>query len=272
MNIQHIFKQIDAHKTLFYAWFMSMHTRVDLAICNLSETESTTLTNTIYEEIKRIEKIGNRFDSESEISNINREAIHKPIRISDEMYSILSDCINFNEKTAGAFDITIQSKHNYRQGIQNIILNKADKTVFLGNENIQLDLCGYIKGYALDKIKIILSESNCSDALINMGNSSILALGHHPFGTGWKISFSNEKEKSIVLVNECLTSSGNTANHFHLINPQTGTYCESIQTKSVISENGIIGEVLSTALCVANESSVETICKNVGINKENFLD
>ncbi len=58
------------------------------------------------------------------------------------------------------------------------------------------------KGYALETIKSILNECVIENALINMGNSSVLALGNHPVGTGWKVN-------NILLHNECLTTSGN---------------------------------------------------------------
>lgn len=51
-----------------------------------------------------------------------------------------------------------------------------------------------------------------------MGNSSILALGNHPVGSGWKIN-------DILLHNECLTTSGNDSpSRRHIVSPQNGNW------------------------------------------------
>lgn len=249
---QYIYKQINAEKSLFYAWFEAMHTRVDIAICNLSEIDSKIRTEKIRTEIFRIEKFSDRFNPETEISLINCSAGNNPIPISRELFAIIEDCISYNKKTQGAFDITIQSKNNYRNGIGNIILNSTEKTIFFKNENIRIDLCGYIKGYVLDKIKFILLESNCTDALISMGNSSVLALGNHPDGKGWKVNLPGKENKTQTLFDECLTTSGNTKGHFHIVNPDSGEEVKSTQIVSVVTKNGTEGEVLSIASCITN--------------------
>ncbi len=228
-----------------------MHTRVDIALCNLPETDSLLLSEKIYNEIKRIEKLANHFDSKSEISKVNSTAAQIPVEISSELYYIILGCIRYNKKTKGAFDITVNSKNNYRGGIQDIVLNQAGKTVFFKNENVQIDLCGYIKGYALSSAKKILIENGCFNALISMGNSSVFALGNHPNGKGWKINLPEKETETVTLFNQCLTTSGNTDGHIHIVNPKTGQPPESKQVISVVTRNAVAGEVLSTALCVS---------------------
>lgn len=68
-----------------------------------------------------------------------------------------------------------------------LIMDDIQKTVYFTRKGISLDLCGYIKGYVLDCIRKILETNHISDALINLGNSSILAIGNQPLGQGWKI-------------------------------------------------------------------------------------
>ena len=85
-----------------------------------------------------------------------------------------------------------------------LIMDDIQKTVYFTRKGISLDLCGYIKGYVLDCIRKILETNHISDALINLGNSSILAIGNQPLGQGWKIelgspNFSTTIDKSIIL-------------------------------------------------------------------------
>ena len=62
------------------------------------------------------------------------------------------------------------------------------QSVFFQQAGTTINLSGFLKGYALDKIREILKVHIIANALINMGNSSVLALGNHPVGTGWKVS------------------------------------------------------------------------------------
>ncbi len=227
-----------------------MHTRIDLALCHLSQADSELLLHQIHQEILCLEKIADCFNNQSEISRINQIAFLQPVPVSQEMFIILKNCMDAYQKTDGYFDITIQSKNHTPLIINDLLLNSSDQTIFFNNKNIQIDLCGYIKGYALDKIKKILQKHNCTDALINMGNSSILAIGSHPCGCGWKIN-NNQIHDSldITLSNQCLTLSGNeTSERKHIINPRTNEYMEKKSVVSVLTNSGAEGEIFSTAL------------------------
>ncbi|MDH6313496.1 thiamine biosynthesis lipoprotein [Parabacteroides sp. PFB2-10] len=254
----YIFRQTDPESTVFYAWFEAMHTRIDMVWCNLMEEESVCLGNKIQEEIKRLEKMANRFDPASELAVINRLASSQPIGISEELGQILQECIGYNQKTFGVFDITIQSNNNDRNRTDHIVFDPDNQTIFFQNADIQLDLSGYIKGYALDKVKELLTAYGCCDALVSIGNSSVFAMGNHPMGSGWKVSTQytggalSAENKEVTLYNEFLTTSGNeTEERKHIIDPATGHYVTGARAVSVITETGAIGEVLSKTLFIA---------------------
>lgn len=264
MLFHHIFTKIDTENSVFYAWFGAMHTRIDIALCNNSEDESVKLMEEIYHEVILLEQMTDRFNEQSEISKINRMAATAPFYVTPELYSIINDCIEYYKITLGAFDITVQSLNDYRQGINGIILDLTTSTVYFNNENIKLDLCGYVKGYALGKIKSILLGSNCVDALVNIGNSSVLGLGNHPNGNGWRVSLPSRIGEYVTLFNQCLTSSGNSSDHLHIKHPTTGAFAPPKEVISVITENAAHGEVLSTALCVCDPNLSALICSKIG--------
>ena len=264
MPIQHLYSQISTESSVFYAWFEAMHTRIDIVLCNLDEESSNILLDNIVNEIQQVELLSNRFDPQSELSHVNRLAALNPYKISNELYSILEKCLDYKELTFGAFDITIQSFNNYRQGIENVVLDSGSKTISFNNPNVQIDLNGFIKGYALDKIKSLLLDAKCNNALINMGNSSILALGNHPNGKGWKVNLPESVNEFVTLHNQCLTNSGNSTNHLHIINPQTAKAGCITAINSVITDNASDGEVLSTSLCVSKPELKEHICERLG--------
>jgi thiamine biosynthesis lipoprotein len=81
---------------------------------------------------------------------------------------------------------------------------------------------------------------------------SILAIGNHPHGKGWKISSpETHLTNDVLLFNECLTTSGNR-NHpkWPIVNPKTGECQTKRESVSVVTDDPAVGEVLSTTLYV----------------------
>lgn len=234
------------HKML-YAWFFAMHTRIDILLCGEDEPRLRQTVALISKELGRLEKTASYFDPSSELSRVNRSAAREPIAVSDDLYQMIVWCERLHRRTDGYFDITVKSEDYSRQSFQQLEIK--DHTIFFRREGLRLDLSGFLKGYALEQIRQIVDSESITDALINLGNSSILALGNHTNGKPWKISI---ESKVCVLNNQCLTTSGNEENKpNHIICPDTGQYIERQETLSVVTENGIEGEALSTALFAA---------------------
>jgi thiamine biosynthesis lipoprotein len=238
-----------------------------LLYAGISHDNLELVASSIQNEIDRIEKIVNRFDSGSELFFINNNASDKPCTISDELAEMIRECLIFNKKTFGCFNITVNSLNRFRSGIDNIHLDSENKIITFNHPDVQIDLNGYIKGYALRAIVQILRENNIPDALISMGNSSILAIGNYPQGEGWKIGLDTEYNKNnteVTLFNECLTTSGNSSkNPRHIINPQTGEFVKKMDTVSVVTTDPALGEIFSTAFFVAGKYQWNVLEKKI---------
>ncbi len=270
VKIPHIFKQIDSHKSMLYAWFSGMHTRLDIVLCNQPEKELLDVISLIHAEIVRLERMGSFFDPEAELFNLNRSAVGNRMKISRELFEIIACCIEYNQKTKGYFDVTIHSENFNKDTIASVDLFPDESAVVFRKKGVKINLSGYLKGYALDKISRLLIENEISDALINLGNSSVMGLGNHPSGEGWKVGIDFpvvEKNKMITLHNECLTISGNNKpERKHIMDPFTGKHIEGIKGQMVVTTGGAEGEVLSTALVAAPEQYREEISKQFKIN------
>lgn len=251
-TIQHLYKPSNDGNSLFYAWFLSMHTRVDIILCSRKpEGELLLVVNRIYNALYGLEKIANFYDPASELSFVNRTAAASPVVLSEELYSMIDLCLEYNSKTMGYFDVTIHSENYDETTIHSIHLSSEDHSIHFSRPGVVVNLSGFLKGYALETIKDILNESLIENALINMGNSSILALGNHPVGLGWKVN-------NILLHNECLTTSGNDSpERRHIISPRDGKLVEGVKQITVVTTNGAIGEILSTSLFAADSEQRE---------------
>lgn len=223
--------------------------------------------NSIYDTLRQLERIANYYDPSSELSQVNQRASTAPVMISQSLYRMISLCTEYHKKTLGCFDVTIHSDNYNQDTIHSIHLYPEAQSVFFQQAGTTINLSGFLKGYALDKIREILKVHIIANALINMGNSSVLALGNHPVGTGWKVSFDdqasttkNHKTQSILLNNECLTTSGNNSDdRKHIISPSSGKPLEGVRQVTVVTDDGTTGEILSTSLFVANQKQRELI-------------
>lgn len=266
-TIQHIYKTHD-NDGLLYAWFSSMHTRVDIMLsCQKSEKELMFAVNKIYDTLCQLEKTANYYDPSSELALVNQTASTTSVVISQSLYSMIALCIEYHKKTLGCFDVTIHSENYNQDTIHSIHLSPEASSIFFRQAGTTINLSGFLKGYALDRIKQILHTHKIENALINMGNSSILALGNHPSGKGWKVGFGSQaniaksgKDQSILLHNECLTTSGNDSyERKHIISPWSGQPLEGVRQVAVVTNDGTTGEVLSTSLFVADQEQRQAL-------------
>lgn len=275
MAMQLIYRDTPPGQGIAYAWWQSMHSRVDIIVHGYPEAVIKPLFTEAEQELNRLEKIGNFYNTRSELHEVNQTAAQAPVRISNELFEMIRNCIGYYTATQGYFDISFRSGKHPEPAISSIQLSEEDRTVAFCREDIKLDLSGYLKGYGLDRIRQMFADAGILNALINMGNSSALALGNHPHGEGWKITFGTEPadgSPEVCLFNECLTTSGNaTASRKHIVNPATGEYVGGKKQISVITPTGVDGEVLSTALFAAPADVHDAILANF-INSRKIPD
>lgn len=264
--MQLIEKQFENQKVL-YAWFLSMHTRVDvLLVSDFARDDLSLVATQIQSEIDRFEKIANRFDHSSELSQLNTSAFKRPVTLSDELFGLIRDAMIFNKTTLGLFDITVNSLNGFCCGCNLVELDTTSQTVKLNHPDLKLDLSGFVKGYVLRSIRKLISEANISSALINMGNSSVLAIGNHPHGAGWNVE---TVTNSFTLNDQCLTTSGNTnGTIWPIIHPLKNEVKTTNQQLSVVTYDPALGEVLSKALYLATDVEKSTILENIQVEIE----
>lgn len=265
--IQHLYKFSSFHGGLLYAWFPAMHTRVDIVLCGRQDEASLMLVvDAIYEMLCRLEKMANYYDAESELARLNRTAAIRPQSVSSELYDILTFCVDAYARTHGCFDVTVHSADYTPDSIHCIRFSPEASTLHFLQPGVTINLSGFLKGYALEESRKLLQHYGVEHAMINMGNSSVLALGHHPMADGWKVSFGEEvalREKQhleLLLQDECLTTSGNNSpERKHIINPKNGQPVVGKREVAVVTADGTVGEILSTSLFVADARQRELL-------------
>lgn len=266
--------------------FRAMGTRVYGMLPGMEHTEGERVFNIIKKEVERIESRISWFRSDSELSRINELAAHKPVEVDDELLEILLVCQTCWELTDGLFDITLRPLLEYwrsadsnhadqselseikeRTGQQHVNIDEERSVLTFDREDVEIDLGGFGKGYALEKVKSLLTDMNVERAFISFGESSILALGDHPAGGGWRIGINNYlKPGSSVYEfkvrdgsvstssNFHLADDGSLEKHSHIIDPMTGEPPESLSSVSVKFSSAVVSEMMSTAFFISSDN------------------
>ena len=283
-------------KGLFYESFQAMNSNFEVTLVEKDTLKSEMVFLEIKKETRRLENKLSRFNPFSIISYINKKAGIQPIKIDAETLNLLKLCQQYSLKSLRYFDITTLSilkfwKNYYSQdpafksilansflesiGSDKIILDEAQSTISFTHPKTELDLSGIGKGYALLKAKEILTKNSIKDALLNIGNTAILALGNFPKQTGWKINIKNalapEKyQQEFSLLNQSLSISGYTAQNLvdksktisAIFNPKTGQPVDKLHSTSAVCENPLDAEVISIALLASPEEERKEILRN----------
>ena len=185
-----------------------MATRFELVLYGDDEGRLRSAGEEAIREIKRIAKRFSFYDPASELSQVNRAASDRPVRVSGELFDLLSLCQNIYQYSHGAFDPTVgpllrawgftsgaperPGESELRgalnvTGFENVSLERSDNSVRFRVNGIELDLGGIAKGWALDECKILLKDAGIDCALLHGGTSSVLTIGGDSKGEPWRI-------------------------------------------------------------------------------------
>ena len=233
-------------------------------------------TEAAAEEARRLDQAMSNYVPTSEWSEINRDASKGPVRVSEEMFNLIADCIDYSKASDGAFDITVGplmkvwgfykgSGHLPHRaevrtalahiGYQNVELDRARHTVRFLRSEMNIDPGGIGKGYAVDRMIDILKQYGVKSALISAARSSIYALGTPPGEPGWRAQIRDPKDGSkvateVLLHDESMSTSGNYEKFFmaegtlysHIMDPRTGFPAQGMIQVSVITPRTIDSE------------------------------
>lgn len=233
---------------------MAMHTRIEILLTGMAQSDGRALMERIEEEIRALERRFNCHDERSPLAVMNLRAAGQSVEVDDDMFMALELCEVFRRATGGAFDIAtdtaVAGQSSYR-------LDASCHAVRYLREGVRLDMGGFAKGYALERIRQMVADAGVETALMNFGNSSVAALGHHPYGEWWAIGVEHTSQRGqlaheVHLQGSAMSVSGrSTDGRYHIVNPATGGVVAGEELILVEGRSALITEVLSTALYAA---------------------
>ena len=231
-----------------------MGTRMDVLLFGDDRQRLETFWEHAEPELKRMERMLNRFDPASETAKINNEAAFSTVGLSDELWRILLDCRRYYEGTDGYFDVTWSD-------FDKIVFMEESHSISFEKYGMMLDFGGYAKGYALKILRKRLDDAGIKRALINFGNSAVLALGAHPYGDSWPIGIEDPVTgaplATLNLCDSCLSVSGNMpSNKEHIVNPKTAERVIGNEMTAIVSDDPVDAETLTTAWIASENKNI----------------
>jgi len=243
-------------------------------------------------EISRIEALISSWKTTSETSNINKNAGASPVKVSEELFSLIQRALQISNLTDGAFDISYASmdklwkydgsmtqmpskeaikKSVAKVGYQDIIVDPKNRTVFLKNKGMKIGFGAIGKGYAADKAKKLLISNGVSGGIIN-ASGDINSWGSKPSGSSWQVAITNplNKNKAFAMlpIKDAVVTSGNyekyvtfnSRRYSHIIDPRTGYPSQGIISVTVFAPKAELADALATSVFVMGvETGIDRI-------------
>ncbi|QHQ61622.1 FAD:protein FMN transferase [Anaerocolumna sedimenticola] len=211
-----------------------------------------------FQRIDEIEKMASASIETSDISMINNASGKEYVKVHPEIINMIKTSIKYSELSEGAFDITVGpliklwgiGTENQKVptddeikkvlplvDYKNISIKESDNSIKLLKEGMSVDLGGIAKGYAADEAVRILKEYGVKSAIINLGGSSVYALGEKQDKSLWAIAVQHPRKDDnknytciIRMPEQALSTSGDYERYFikdgkryhHILNPFTG--------------------------------------------------
>lgn len=221
-----------------------MGTALEVLFCDGSPEARERLWDWLCVEAGRIQKAADRFNPDSELSVLNRS--RTPLCVGETLSGMIRMAIRYHRLTDGLFDVA-------KGGLQEVSIDDSG-VVTLGEHD--LDFGGMAKGLLLSRLRSAAFSEGIGSLFADFGGSSILALGHHPYGECWSVGVRNPFRQDVLeeveLRNQAMSTSGNTPSYgSHIINPLNGEPVSAHRQVTVVSDDALDAEVLSTALMIA---------------------
>lgn len=244
--------------------------------------------------IRDLEALWSVTDQDSEIYRANHSG-GRAVPVSEETAQLVSFALQMAQKTGGALEPTLYpvlTEWGFTTGDRRVPTQaQIDQALrHVGYERIglegrelsvpagmQLDLGAVGKGYAADLVTKTLKSYGVESAVISLGGN-IQAIGSREDKSDWRIGIRSPAGEGILGVltisDAAVVTSGGYENYFededgnvywHILDPATGYPANTgLQSVTVVSPEGKVGDALSTALFVMGAEKAQAYWRENG--------
>ena len=260
-----------------------------------TEEEPEAIFDQAFRIIRGYDLLLSDYRKDSERSRLLLQAPEQKTKMSPRFCRALLWSQYFSVLTDGAFDITMgplmrlwgfrnaeyirPNAQALEQTLKQTGFTKIDPTnCFFQRQSdaVEMDFGGIGKGVALDAAVSRLKQLGVQVAALDAGQSTHYFLGA-PQGAlqGWPVRFrTHNNSETLYLKNKAISSSGDGQQgieldgkkYAHIINPKTGYPMRSKHSVTVIADDAMTADAMSTALMVLPQSSCLFYEQNLNIH------
>jgi len=269
-----------------------MGVRTRLVVYATDETAAVNACRAAFDRVGAVEDAASDYRPQSEVMKLCRTATTRPVKLSDDLFRLLTEGQRVARLTDGAFDMTVgpyvtlwrkarQEKRlpsaealaeaSKRVGWQKLTIDEKERTARLAVEGMKIDLGGIAKGYAGDCAVQTLREHGITSALFEAGGDIVVS-DAPPGEEGWTIKLIDagpEMPKTVTVQNCGVSTSGDTeqfveigGKHYsHVVDPRTGIGLTTRAMATVVSPKGVWSDPLSKPATMLSEGKLAEVLK-----------
>lgn len=251
------------------------------------------LLSNIWTACERYEKLLSKTVEGSDVSRIN-QANGQTITVDAETWHILQEAKLLNERSGGAFAITIApltAQWDFTGGTNRMPTEEErlaalplvdDSQLVLGENNTvtlpaghQIDLGGIAKGYIADQVAKLV-QGRCTGAMLNFGGN-VYAVGVKPNGNAYRVGIQDPMGGNpvgvVTVTDKSVVTSGiyergftiDGVRYHHILSPWTGLPADSdLASVTIVTESSMDADAWATACIVLGSEKALELTKEYG--------
>ena len=244
--------------------------------------------DTVIAEVTRIENLLSDWKPESQVSQVNRNAGIRPVKVDPEVFKLTERAISLSKLTNGAFDISFAAmdriwkfdgsmtampsaeavkKSVEKVGYKNIVLDPIHSTIFLKLKGMKIGFGALGEGYAADRSRELMLSKGIKSGIVN-GSGDMSTWGRQPDGKPWNIGITNPLREDTILgvvpmKQSAVVTSGsyekfvvfNGKRYSHIINPATGYPATGLCSVTIFGPSAETANGFSTSMMVLGKDA-----------------
>lgn len=274
---------VPERRRLFRRTAPVMGTLAEITVVGADPERARRAVDAALRELRRVDRTMSRFLSDSDVGRANREALVRPVPVSEATARVLDEGFRWAELSDGRFDPCLGAasalwdvkrrqappersrvRRFARKGLYRQVertRHEGERTVRLHHADAALDLGGIAKGHGVDRAAAALRRHGIEDALVSVGGD-LFALGRSLEGDPWEVGIRSPRDPdrlvgTLEVSDRAVATSGDYERYFrhgdrryhHLLDPETG---EPRRTR-------IHSVTVSAAACMAADAATTAV-------------
>jgi FAD:protein FMN transferase len=258
-----------------------MGTIIAITIVGETDAKAAPAADAALDEMERLERVLSEWRPDSEISQVNAAAGESAVKVGPDTMAVVNAGLAVSRWSKGAYDLSwaaLRGMYTFQQGEEKIPdaaelraklplvdyrMIKVDEqasTIELLKKGMALGTGSIAKGYALDRASAIIERAGIRNYMI-FGGGQVQVHGQRN-GRDWRVGIQHPRRDDyfafVAASAGSISTSGDYEHSFikdgrrwhHIIDTDTGLPVAHTSSVTVLAENGLYADALSTAVFV----------------------